>query len=91
MILDATDEDATDEDETDATGEDLSGLVWSGVVWSGLVWSERGSVDKGSHMLSENMWFVWFKTLCSGKNVCGHTEGNVKIGIESVGFAICSD
>ena len=50
------------------------GLVWSGLVWSG-------------HMLSENVWFLWFKTSLSGKNVgcdvCTHTHGNVKIGLES--------
>ena len=61
-----------------------SGLVWSGLVWSGLVWS--GLVWSG-HMLSENMWFLWFKTSLSGKNVgcdvCTHTHGNVKIGLES--------
>ena len=48
-------------------------------------------MDSGSHMLSENMRFAWFKTLYNGQNVgchdCGHTDGNVKIELKSVGFA----
>ena len=32
---------------------------------------KRGSLDSGSHMLSENMWIVWFRTLY-GQKVGGH-------------------
>ena len=56
-------------------------------------------VDSGCHKLSENIWFVWSsmvipwsRTPYSGEKVgCDagpRTDGNVKIELESAGFAI---
>ena len=54
--------------------------------------SDWGPVDSGCHKLSENIWFVWSKRSYSGQKVgcddCdththGHTDGNVKIELES--------
>ena len=44
-------------------------------------------MDSGCHKLSENIWFVWFRTPHSGEKVgcdaCGRTDdGNVKIELE---------
>ena len=62
-------------------------------------WSPSGhqvvtnwSVNSGCHKLSENMWFAWSNTCYKGEKVrcqaCPRTDGNVKIELESVGFAI---
>ena len=62
-------------------------LVNSGELADGL---ERGILDSGSHMLSENMWFVWFKTSYSGRTD-GRTDGQKcedSARIREAGFAI---
>ena len=52
--------------------EKWSGRLGSGWVWwvwwvcVGDGWVVSGSVDSGSHLLSENIWFVWSKASYSG-------------------------
>ena len=58
-------------------------LVNSGELADGL---ERGTLDSGSHMLPENMWFVWFKTSYSGRMDGQKCEDSARI--REAGFAI---
>ena len=50
--------------------------VWW-VLWVcvGDGWVVSGSVDSGSHKLSENVWFVWSKTSYSGEKWRCHRSG----------------
>ena len=47
-----------------------------------------GSGDSGSHMLSENIWFVWFKTSSRGKVDVTIADKHTQTGCE--GSAIIS-
>ena len=53
-----------------------------------------GSVDSGCHRLSENIWFVWFKTsYYSGEKVGCHGQTDTRkcedsARINEAGFAI---